>query len=78
MRDLSLLQSKERIQFMYSDGVLDIKSGLYALTDKLLSLYNEEWNEPKTVIVFKDIIDFYIDYDDSFLLDNFYNNTFII
>jgi hypothetical protein len=71
MRDLSLLQSKERVQYMYSDGLLDIKDGLYALTDQHLILYNEEWNEPKTIIEFNDIIDLYIDYDDSFLDDSY-------
>ena len=71
MQDLALFENGEQLQYMYSDALFDIKGGIYALTDQHLIIYNDEWNEPKTIIEFKDIIDLYIEYDDSFLLDSY-------
>ena len=71
MRELSLLENSERLQYMYSDALFDIKDGIYALTDKHLIIYCDEWSDPKTIIAFNEIIDLYVEYDDSFINDSY-------
>ena len=68
---LGLLEENENIEFFYSDGLLDIKGGIFILTDKHLILYVDEWNNPKTIIDFSEINYLDIQYDDSFLNDSF-------
>lgn len=68
---LELLDEDEKIKYFYTDGFLDIKDGLYFVTDKKLVLYSSEWEEPKTIIEFQEISSLEVDYDDSFLDDSF-------
>ena len=71
MRELSLLEDNENLQFMYSDAIFDIKAGIYALTDKHLILYNEEWNEKETIIEFNNINFLEIEFEKSSFIDSY-------
>ena len=70
IRSLDLLQEDEQIRFFYSDSLLDIKAGLYFVTDQNLVLYSSSWEEPATIIPFDQIASFDALYDDSFLEDS--------
>jgi len=69
IRSLKLLKEDERIKYFYSDAMLDIKTGLYFVTDKNLVLYSSEWEEPETIIPFEQISSLDAEYDDSFFND---------
>lgn len=71
VKNLELLQNDEKIQYFYSDGITDIKEGLYFVTDQKLVAYNKEWQEPKTIISFDEITSLDIEYNDSFFEDSF-------
>ncbi len=71
MKDLGLIKEDERIIYFYSDGLVDVKDGMYALTDHHLILYSTQWSEPETVIGFEEISYLDVDYDDSFLTDSY-------
>jgi hypothetical protein len=71
IRSLNLLKDDEQIRYFYSDAMLDIKAGLYFVTDKNLVLYSSSWDEPKTIIPFDQIESLDVQYDDSFLEDTY-------
>ena len=71
MKDLKLLSEDEKLLYFYSDGLLDIKDGLYALTDQHLILYSTQWSEPETIIGFDEISYLDVEYDESFLNDSY-------
>lgn len=70
IRSLGLLSEDEKMKYFYTDAIIDIKSGLYFVTDRNLVLYCEDWEEPETIIDFKDIIKLEAEYDDTFLNDS--------
>lgn len=65
IRSLNLLQPDEQIRYFYSDALLDIKAGLYFVTDKNLVLYSTEWDPPEIVIPFDQIESVDAEYVDS-------------
>ena len=69
IQSLNLLKKDEQIRYFYSDALLDIKTGLYFVTDKNLVLYSSEWEEPETIIPFDQIASLDAEYDDSFFTD---------
>lgn len=69
--ELSLLEDDERIEFMYSDGLLNLTDGLYILTNKHIILYLAEWDKPEKIIDFSEITFVDVEYDDSFLTDSY-------
>lgn len=71
MKELELIEEGEQVQFMYSDALLDIKGGIYAITDKHLVFYNKEWSQPKYIIGFDEIDYLNVEYNDSFLEDSY-------
>lgn len=71
MKELHLLKDDETIQYFYSDGFLDIKGGLYFITNKRLVLYCKDWSEPSNIIPYQDILNIKIDRDESFLVDSY-------
>jgi hypothetical protein len=68
--DLKLLQEDEQIRYFYSDALLDIKDGLYFVTDRNLVIYSSEWEEPAEVMPLTDIIKLDVEYDESFFEDS--------
>ncbi|MFT5777103.1 MAG: hypothetical protein ACI837_000034 [Crocinitomicaceae bacterium] len=71
LRELSLIEADEKIQFLYSDALFSITKGVYVLTDKHLILYSEEWLEPERIFAFEEIYFLDITYDDSFFSDSY-------
>ncbi|SNS06196.1 hypothetical protein [Dokdonia pacifica] len=71
VKALNLLENNEEIKYFYSDGLLDIKEGLYFVTDRKLVVYCKDWEEPKTIVPFNEIIHLDVEYDDSFLEDSY-------
>lgn len=71
VKSLGLLKNGETIKYFYSDALLDIKDGLYFVTDQNLVAYSEEWEEPKTIISFNDIISADVEYNESFYEDSY-------
>lgn len=71
LKELHLLKDDETVQYFYSDGFLDIKGGLYFITDKRLVIYCEEWSDPKLIIPYQDILNINIERDESFLIDSY-------
>lgn len=71
VKNLGLLQNDEKIKYFYSDAITDIKEGIYFVTDQKLVLYNNEWQEPKTIIMFDEIISLDVEYNDSFYEDSY-------
>jgi hypothetical protein len=69
IRSLNLLEEYEQIRFFYSDAMIDIKNGLYFVTDKNLVLYSRGWEEPETIIPFDQIASLDVRYDDSLVED---------
>ena len=55
IRSLNLLKEDEQIRYFYSDALIDIKNGLYFVTDKNLVLYSSGWEEPEMIIPFDQI-----------------------
>lgn len=43
IHSLGLLESGEEIQYFYSDGIWDIKQGMYFVTDRHIALYSYDW-----------------------------------
>lgn len=73
IQSLELLDSDETIKYFYTDGFLDIKDGLYFVTDKNLVVYCQVWDEPATIISFDEITKLDVEYDNSFVNDSYIN-----
>ncbi|MCI4666747.1 MAG: hypothetical protein MRZ79_01200 [Bacteroidia bacterium] len=71
IQSMNLLDEGEKIKYFYSDGLFDIKNGMYFVTDKKLVAYSKSWVEPQTIIPFEEIIFLDVNYDDSFFNDSF-------
>lgn len=69
IRSLGLLEEDETIKYFYSDGLIDIKSGLYFVTDKNLVVYSKAWEEPETIIGYSTITSIEVVYDESYFID---------
>ena len=70
IRSLNLLSENEKIKYFYTDAIVDIKDGLYFVTDRNLVLYSKDWEEPDTIIDLNDIVKLEVEYDDSFFIDS--------
>ncbi len=71
MRELNLISENEELLYFYSDGLLDVTDGMYALTDQHLIIYSTQWSEPETIIAFEDISSLGVNYDASFFVDSY-------
>jgi hypothetical protein len=69
LHSLQLLQDGEQIKYFYSDALVDIKDGLYFVTDRNLVLYSDSWAEPKTIVPLRQIVSIDAEYSDSFFED---------
>jgi hypothetical protein len=70
IESLNLIAKDEKIRYFYSDGLIDIKTGMYFVTDRTLVLYSSEWAEPKIIIPLTNITSMEVEYDDSFFGDS--------
>ncbi|MEO1236683.1 MAG: hypothetical protein AAFX76_07845, partial [Planctomycetota bacterium] len=56
-------------RYFYSDAMLDVADGLYALTDRRLVLYNADWPTPEAVIAFDEIASIDATWSDDWIWD---------
>jgi hypothetical protein len=75
IRSLNLLSEGEQIRYFYSDALVDIKTGLYFVTDKNLVLYSTDWEKPETIIPLERIMSLDVEYNDSFWDDSMVSVT---
>lgn len=68
---LQLTEPGETIKYFYSDGLFDIKDGMYFVTNKSLVAYSDSWNEPRTIVPFHTIVAAEFEPDPSFWNDSF-------
>jgi len=71
IRSLNLLEKDEKIKYFYTDALIDIKGGMYFVTDKHLVLYCKDWEEPETIIDYGAIANMEVEYDESFFEDSY-------
>lgn len=69
IRELDLLEDGEELKYFYSDALLDIKGGMYMLTDRNLILYVKDWNPPAVILPYSQLQAVGADFSDSFFLD---------
>lgn len=69
IRSIGLLAEDEKIKYFYTDGFIDIKEGMYFVTDKNLVLYSSRWEVPEATIPFDQIASIEVQYNDSFFED---------
>ncbi len=71
IRELGLLEKEEQIVYFYSDALLDIKNGMYFVSDQHLVIYCQDWEEPATILNFEDLTKIEVEYSDSFFEDSY-------
>ena len=75
IKSLDLLEPGERIQYFYSDAFMDIKEGMFMVTDRHFIAYSTQWEDPKTIIDFEDIVEITANFNEAFLEDSFIKVT---
>jgi len=70
IRDLGLLAAGEEIRLFYSDSLVDIRDGMYFLTDRKLVIYDDDFAEPAIVVPLTELEAIDVHYDDSFFADS--------
>lgn len=70
IKKLGLIEDIETIRFFYSDTIFDIKEGMYFTTDRRLTIYTKEWDEPIHQLELADINSIDAQYNDSFIEDS--------
>ena len=56
MKEVGGLEDGEKVEFFYSDGVIDIKQGFYYVSDRKVVIYSEDGRDPALrIIKFEDI-----------------------
>ena len=70
IRELGLLEEGEQIRHFYSDALLDIRDGMYFVTDRRLVLFDDDWEEALLAAPFAAIEDVAAEWSDSFLIDS--------
>ena len=71
VEELGLLEPGEKIKYFYSDGLINIKDGMYFATDKHLVLYSENWDDPKLIVPFSEITEMDVIYNESWIEDSY-------
>ncbi len=64
------LDPDERIQFFYSDALIDIADGFYMLTDRRLVIYSSAYEEPQVTIPFSAISDIDAEFSETWIDDS--------
>ncbi len=70
IRSLGLIDADETIRYFYSDGLLDVKEGMYFYTDRKAVLYMKNAAEKQIIVPFEDIISIEVEYSDSWFTDS--------
>jgi hypothetical protein len=70
INDLKLLQPGEHIQYFYSDALVNIRKGMYFVTDRRLVLYCKSWEKPRQEVPFQEIEKVEAQLQDSFWDDS--------
>ena len=70
LRSVGGLDPGESVRYFYSDAVLDVKQGMYALTDDDVVIYVEAASPSLTVVPFSEIADLSLYRDTSFFTDS--------
>ncbi len=70
LRENSLIDNSEEVQYWYSDAFIDFKDGFYLLTGKKVIVYCQDWEDPAIIIPFGEIVDIEFEQDPSFLDDS--------
>jgi len=70
LRNLELLDKDERVAFFYSDALMNIKDGLYFVSDKKIAAYSKDWEPPAITADFDSIIELSFQQYDSFWDDS--------
>jgi len=68
--ETGVLEPGEKIQYMYSDALFDLRDGFYLLTDRKVVVYNRSWAEPAILVPFDQILGIRVHYSDTFLEDS--------
>ena len=58
------------MQLCYSDAFIDIKNGMYFVTENNLILYSKDWNEEKIILSLSDIVEVSLNSDGSYFKDS--------
>jgi len=70
VQNLGLLEHGEEIRFFYSDALMDIRDGLYFVSDRRVVIYRHDAAKPTTTVRFDDIADAELQRDTSFFNDS--------
>lgn len=70
IRSLGLLSEGEQLKYFYTDGLFNIKDGMYFVTDRNLVIYCSDWEKPDEIIGFNEIVKIEPEFDDSFFNDS--------
>ena len=70
-KDVRALDDGETISFFFSDGVTDIHSGFYFVSDKKVAIYARATKPPLIVVRFDEIADLELDRNESFFEDSY-------
>ena len=71
IKSLDLLEQGEELKYFYSDGIWDIKRGMYCVTDKGMVLYSSSREAPKAKIDFEDVYKVEVEYNPSHFEDSY-------
>ena len=70
IRRLGLLEEGERIQFFYSDALINIENGMYFFTDRRVVVYSEMLAEPLIAVEYPEILDITAEFDGNLFVDS--------
>ncbi|MDA3874436.1 MAG: hypothetical protein PF795_10820, partial [Kiritimatiellae bacterium] len=70
LRDLGVVEDDETIAFFYSDALMDIKDGLYFVSDKKVVAYSKDWNPPAIAVPLDSVVALSFERDESFWEDS--------
>ncbi|NOJ03003.1 hypothetical protein F0236_04485 [Vibrio splendidus] len=70
INELDLLETTEKVEYLYTDALFELEEGLYFVTNKHLVLFNQEWSPRGYIIPFESIRKVEIDYDYSYINDS--------
>ncbi len=70
MRELGALEAGERIDYFYSDAMLDIRDGFYFVSDRRVVVFKGDGAQALISVRFDEIAEVRLDREESFFLDS--------
>jgi len=70
INELGLLETTEKIEYLYTDALFELEEGIYFVTNKHLVLFNQEWEPRGYIIPFENIRKVEIKFDYSYINDS--------